>query len=60
MDRYYTLFLYGLTICERIALEIPQCLVVNAVEIGNRQIKDGCPTWTRTRNQVINSHLLYH
>ena len=23
-------------------------------------LENGCPTWTRTRNQVINSHLLYH
>ena len=25
-----------------------------------RGIEIGCPTWARTRNQVINSHLLYH
>ena len=25
-----------------------------------KTVENGCPTWTRTRNQVINSHLLYH
>ena len=37
-------------------LELFESTEVSGVE----KKENGCPTWTRTRNQVINSHLLYH
>jgi hypothetical protein len=42
-----------------VMLEMIETLEVNCGKLPVR-LEIGCPTWTRTRNQVINSHLLYH